>query len=115
MIFDQTVTRIRPGTREVRGGGTVADWSPAAVSEEDIDRLSVQPNVQREETDDVGNQRVTGYRILSEPGTTPDILATDRIRYRGLTHQVQGEVAYWPSPLPDDDHIELLMVRYEGA
>lgn len=113
--YTQSVVRVRAGEREDRGGGTVPDWSPGAVTETLIEHLSVQPNVQREEFTDAGNRRETGYRILSQPGTTPDIQATDRVRYRGDMYQVVGEVAYWPSPVPDDDHIELVIVRYEGG
>ncbi len=113
-IFGQSIVRIRPGTRTTRGGDTVEDWSTDAATRVLIERLSVQPNFQHEETEDTRDVRATGYRVLSEPGTTPDILATDRLEYRGVVHAVTGEVALWPDP-HGADHIELTMTAWKGA
>lgn len=113
-IFGQSVVRIRAGVRTTRGGDIVADWSDDAVTRVLIDRMSVQPNFQREETDAGGITRITGYRLLSAPGTTPDITALDRIEYRGEVHGVVGEVAYWPDP-HGHDHIEFVMTAWKGA
>ncbi|MFT4288170.1 hypothetical protein [Nocardioides sp.] len=114
MIFNQSVVRVRAGTRLTRAGDEVADWSDGAVSRVLIERLSVQPNIQQEAVDGTADTRITGYRVLSEPGTTPDITALDRLEYRGQAHAVTGDVAYWPDP-HGDDHIEFLMTAWEGA
>lgn len=113
-IFRQTVTVIRAGTRTGRGGDVIEDWSPAAVTRTPVDRLSVQPNTQGEDAEVGGVVRFTGYRILSEPGTTPDITGLDRIEYRGVVHVVNGDVAYWPDP-QGRDHVELVMTAWEGG
>ena len=113
-IFGQSVVRIRPGTRTTRGGDAIEDWSPAAVTRVLIDRLSVQPNFQREDVGDIRDLRATGYRVLSEPGTTPDIKATDRLEYGGTVHAVVGDVARWPDP-HGHDHIEFAMTAWKGA
>jgi len=113
-IFGQTIVRVRAGVRTDRGGNESADWSAAAVTRETFDRVSVQPSSQTETTDQVSTVRISGYRVISEPGTTPDITALDRIEYRGHTFAVEGEVALWPDP-DGDDHIELGMRRIGGA
>lgn len=113
-IFGQSVVRIRAGVRTNRAGDQVADWTPAAVDRLAVDRLSVQPSTQVEEVDGVSDVRITGYRVLSEPGTTPDVTGLDRIEYGGHVYAVQGEVALWPDP-DGADHIELRMRRVEGS
>lgn len=113
-IFGQTIVRVRAGSRTDRGGNTVTDWSDAAVTRVPFDRMSVQPSSQSETTDEVATLRISGYRVLSEPGTTPDITALDRIEYLGHTFAVDGEVALWPDP-DGDDHIEFGMRRFGGA
>ena len=114
MIFNQTLVRIRAGTRTTRGGDVELDWSPAAVTRTLITDVSVQPNFQREDEAGQTPTRATGYRVISAPGTTPDITALDRLEYRGALHAVSGEVAYWPDP-HGRDHIELAMTGWKGA
>lgn len=112
-MFDQSVTRVRAGTKTDRGGNTVPDW-------DDTDRLtisglSVQPSVQTEATDPTRTAVVTGWHVLSEPGTAPDVTAADRIEFNGLTCEVDGEVAAWPDPLgPGIHHVEWSMKRATG-
>lgn len=113
-LFGQSVIRIRPGERVTRGGDVLADWSEGAVTRVLVDQLSVQPNVQTEVVGDSRDVRMTGYRVLSQPGTTPDILSTDRLEYRGVVHVVAGDVAYWPDP-NGSDHIEFAMTTWTGA
>ncbi len=113
-VFGQTIVRVRAGERTDRGGNTVADWTPAVVTRTAYDRVSVQPNAQTEQIDGVSTVRITGYRVLSEPGTTPDVTALDRIEYAGDTYAVDGEVAAWPDP-DGDDHIEFTMHRVAGS
>ena len=113
-IFGQSVVRVRAGMRTDRAGDSVEDWSPAAVTKVTVARLSVQPSAQTETNDGVQNVRVTGYRVLSEPGTTPDITGVDRIEFGGRVYAVEGEVALWPDP-DGFDHIEFGMRRIEGT
>lgn len=113
-MFDQTVTRVRAGTRTDRAGNVIADWTLA--ERVTYGRVSVQPTVQQETaTTDRPALVVTGWHVLSEPGTAPDVLATDRIEFGGLTCEVVGEVAAWPDPLgPGTHHIEFAMQRITG-
>lgn len=115
MIFFQSVVRVRPGTRTDRGGNQVPDWSPGAVDRLTIERLSVQPQVQTELAGAERTSVITGWRVLSEPGTNPDVRSSDRIEYDGLTCEVKGEVGRWPDPLTGAvHHVEWQMRRSTG-
>jgi hypothetical protein len=112
-MFDDTVVRVRAGTTTDRGGNTVTDWAHATRTE--IRALSVQPTVQDENTGDERTTVVTGWHVLSEPGTAPDVRAEDRIEYQGMTCEVTGEVARWPDPLDGGvHHVEWTMRRVTG-
>lgn len=112
-MFDQTVTRVWAGTMTDRGGNTVPDWANAI--REPISGLSVQPTTQTKTTEADRTAVVTGWHVLSEPGTAPDVLASDRIECNGMTCEVIGEVAAWPDPLgPGVHHVEFTMRRATG-
>jgi hypothetical protein len=113
-MFDQSVTRVRAGTRTDRAGNTIPDWDLAERTV--IAHLSVQPTVQ-DETGSTGRPSlvITGWHVLSEPGTAPDVLASDRVEFAGLTCEVVGEVAAWPDPVDGGTHhVEWTMRRYTG-
>lgn len=115
MFFFDSLVRVRAGTREDRGGNTVPDWSQGAVHRLPVDQLNIQPASQAEGVDDTRTTATTGWRVQSEEGTRPDITAADRIEWRGLTYEVDGEVAEWPDPLNGAvHHIEFTMVRATG-
>ncbi len=115
VIFHQAVTVVRPGTRTDRGGNTVADWSPGAVTRTLVGQLSVQPSAQGELADQDRTSVVTGWHVLSEPGTDPDVRSGDRIEYDGVTCEVKGEVARWRDPLDGTvHHVEWQMRRSTG-
>ncbi|MFF0389675.1 hypothetical protein ACFYS8_13430 [Kitasatospora sp. NPDC004615] len=114
-IFHQHAVRIRPGTRTDRGGNTVPDWSPEAVDRLPISRLSVQPTAQIERVGPDRDEAITGWHVLSAPGTAPDVRSTDRIEYDGLLCEVVGEVARWPNPVTGSTHhVEWQMTRATG-
>ncbi|MFE7899175.1 hypothetical protein ACFU3E_16930 [Streptomyces sp. NPDC057424] len=115
MMFNQSAVRVRASTKTDRGGNTVPDWSPGAVNRLTVTDLNIQPNTQAETDDEQRNAVVTGYRVQSAEGTSPDIKATDRIDWRGQIYEVDGEVAAWPELSTDAvHHIEFVMVRATG-
>jgi hypothetical protein len=80
-----------------------------------IGDVSVQPTVQDEDPDDTRTAVVTGWHVLSAPGTAPDVRSSDRIEFGGLTCEVIGEVAAWPDPLDGGTHhVEWSMRRTTG-
>lgn len=114
-MFNQTVVRVRAGTKTDRGGNIVPDWSPSAVSRLTVAGLNIQPNGQSETVDEQRDAAITGYRVQSDEGSAPDIKATDRIEWSGQTFEVDGEVATWPDLFADAvHHIEFAMVRATG-
>lgn len=114
-MFNQSAVRVRAGSRTDRGGNTVPDWSPGAVSRLAVSGLNIQPNQQTEQVDEQRNAAITGYKVQSSEGTAPDIRAADRIEWRGLLFEVDGEVGVWPELFSDTvHHIEFVMVRATG-
>jgi hypothetical protein len=116
-MFDQSVTRVRPGQTTDRYGNTVPDWSPGAVTRTVISGVSVQPTVQDESADtDRPALVVTGWHVLSDPDLpAPDVTAADRVEFGGLICEVVGEVAAWPDPLDGGTHhVEWTMRRATG-
>ncbi|MBM0205041.1 hypothetical protein JNW90_19785 [Micromonospora sp. STR1s_5] len=117
-MFNQRLTVVRPGQRTDRSGSVVDDWSPSAVSRTPVTRVNVQPNQQTEQVGDTRTVVTTGLRVLSAPGTDPDVRANDRIEYGpgSLLYQVQGDVARWPDPTNSArvHHVEFTMVRVTG-
>ncbi|WP_432027459.1 hypothetical protein [Streptomyces sp. 1222.5] len=118
-MFNQTAVRVRAGEKTDRGGNTVPDWSASAVSRLTVTGLNIQPNspanVASETVDEQRDAVITGYRVQSAEGTSPDIRATDRIEWNSQTFEVDGEVATWPDLFTDTPHhIEFSMVRATG-
>lgn len=115
MVFHQTLTRVRAGTRLDRGGNTVADWSPEKVTRLVVGRVSVQPTSQTETTAPERTAAVSGWQVISEPGTDADIRFDDRIEWDGMTLEIVGEVARYLDFLhASTHHIEFVMRRKTG-
>lgn len=115
MIFNQTLVRLRAATRVNRGGDVVPDWSvePTALT---IGQVSVQPSSQLENTTEASDVRTERWRVLSAPGTAPDVRALDRVLYDGHTFEVEGDVAVWPDPTyGGTHHVEFGMRRDTGG
>jgi hypothetical protein len=114
-IFVDTLVRLRAQTRTNRGGDEVPDWSqsPDRLT---ITRVSVQPNTQGEAATVESNVRTERWRVLSEPGTAPDVHAQDRVEFHGQTFDVDGDVAMWPDPFSGyTHHVEFAIRRDEGG
>lgn len=104
-----TVTRIRPGTKELRGS-TVPDWS--TVTTADIIGCSMQPAATSLSQDG----RVLGisdtYTLFAPPDA--DIEAGDRIQFQGKTYEIDGDVRMQPSATGRLDHLNITLKRYQG-
>lgn len=108
-FFRQSITRIRPGTKTLRGS-EVPDWSNATTAT--ITDCSVQP---------AGTSLSQDGRVLAiTDGLTAyvpanaDIKAGDRIQYAGETYTINGAPRVWPSASGGLDHIELNLERWSG-
>lgn len=104
----QTVVRIRPGTKELRGS-TVPDW--AHVTTKNITGCSMQPSTTSLSQDG----RVFG--ILDEytlyAPSNADIKTGDHIEYDGNVYEIDGDVRVQPCAMRLD-HIEIRLRRYSG-
>lgn len=111
-IFRQRIVRLRAAETEDKAGNKVLDWQDP--DREPIERVSVQPNNQSEDETELGDRRITSFRVITRPGHTPDISSLDRVEYGGEQHKVDGEVGYWPDPY-GRDHIEFIIRRVKGG
>lgn len=90
----ETVTRIRPTESGVdRYGNPV--FTDAEV---DIPGAFFAPEQSSTELTQVGRVPVITKPSLYFPGAWPDLVASDRVRVRGLVFEVNGDPADWRNP-----------------
>lgn len=108
-FMTQTVTRIRPGTKEIRGQ-IIPDWDN--VSTVTINGCSVQPASTTLSQDG----RVLGISdgVTLYAPTNADIMAGDRIQFGGNTYTINGDPRRWPSATGGLDHIQCSLERWHG-
>lgn len=104
-----TITRIRPATKTVRGSETY-DWNNA--SELTISGCSVQPAGTSLSQDGRVQGIMDGFTCYAPPGA--DIIADDRIRYNGNVYTINGEPRSWTSPTGRVSHLLLNLERWDG-
>lgn len=103
-LYEQSGVIIRPSSTTDRYSNTKRDYGPAA-ERIPVDQLSVQPLGGSTE-DSVDKQvAVTGWLLISAPGTLPDLRETDRLEVDGQVLEVTGKPVRWPSPY-EMRHIE---------
>lgn len=116
----ETVTRIRPGTKTERGS-EIPNWSYAPVTPEqgvtyatdrDIGGCSMQPAGTSLSEDGRVLGISSGFTLYAPPDA--DIMAGDRIRFRGNTYTINGDVRPWPSATGRLDHLLINLVRWQG-
>jgi hypothetical protein len=106
LLGDHTITIVRPPAT-----GPDGDPVPGSGSRTDVDGCSVQPRTSTEDTD-ARDTVVTGKIAFVPAGA--DILATDRIEFRGVTYAVDGDPGDWDDLSGDPDHLEVLLRRVTG-
>lgn len=105
----QTVTRLRPEMADDGHGNTQPDWT--RVSSTPIANVVVQPGASEENL--LGRDAtLIRWTVLAQAGT--DILATDRISYQGVTHEVDGPPMAQPSPTGNLSHVVILLKLWNG-
>lgn len=105
-LGSQTVTVVR---------GPGLDWQgdplPDPPVEVDVAGCMVQPRTTNEQTDQRDTVR-TGLTAWLPAGT--DIRATDRVRYAGELHHVDGNPFRWVDFGGVEHHVEVDLRRVEG-
>ena len=108
-FFKQTVTRIRPGTKRLRGS-EVPDWDNATTL--DIPGCSVQPAGTSLSQD--GRELGISDGMTAYLPAGADVQSGDRIQYEDKVYTIMGDPRVWPSASGTLDHIELNLERWSG-
>lgn len=107
--FRQSVRRIRPGVKTVRGA-SVPDWDD--TESETITGCSVQPSGTTLSQDG----RILGisesFTLYLPPGS--DVKEGDRIVYGSDTYVVSGVPRPWVSPTGALDNMQVTIERWAG-
>lgn len=103
-----TVVRIRPGTKELRGSA-VPDWDNATTAE--VSGCSMQPASTSLSTDGRVLGLLDEYTLYAPANS--DIEAGDRIEFDGKVYEINGDVRNQPAALRLE-HIEIRLRRYIG-
>ncbi|MFJ2006999.1 hypothetical protein [Streptomyces chartreusis] len=100
VLYEQSIVIVRPGVREDEYGNQKPDWGDAA-ERIPVDQVNVQPSGGSTEDTDDKQVTVTGWLLISAPGTMPDLRETDRVELDGVDDvvlEVTGKVGRWPVP-----------------
>lgn len=108
-FFRQTITRIRPGVKQVRGS-SVPDWEHASTLV--INGCSIQPA----STSLSQDGRVLGIAdaITAYLPAGSDVAAGDRIQFGSDIYTINGAPRVWPSATGGLDNIQLALERWSG-
>ena len=107
-FMTQTVTRLRPTTKTVRGS-TISDWdNPSRLN---ISGCTVQPAA----TDLSQDGRVLGIMdgMTCYMPPTADVQEGDRIEYAGNVYTINGAPRVWPAA-GNLAHIQVALRRWSG-
>lgn len=109
---DELLVR-RPGATTDRYGDSAEDWS--APVEHTVTDCKVNPVAGGPEDQGLLDDReaLTRRWVVAAPPDA-DILSTDRIVWREVEYEVEGEPLVWRSPLGGVDHLYVQLVRVEG-
>lgn len=105
----QSVTRIRPGVKEIRGS-EVPDWDNA--DELVINGCTMQPAASNLTQDVRVLGVLDGYTCYMPAGA--DVKAGDRIVFEDNTYEIDGEPRVWTSATGNISHIMLNLERWTG-
>ena len=104
-----TVTRIRPGTKDSRGS-LIPDWTKATSLS--IAGCSMQPATTSLSQDGRILGISEGYTCFFPPGA--DVAAGDKIQFDGKDYQIIGEPKVWRSPTGRVSSVQAQLERWSG-
>lgn len=105
----QTLTIIRPGTKESRGS-VIPDWNSTTRTE--VKQCSVQPASTSLTQDGRVQGIYDGMTAYLPPGT--DVREGDRIEYDGQNYTVDGTPRAWQSATGLTSNIQVNLKRWSG-
>lgn len=106
---NQSVKRVRPGTKESRGS-SIPDWSNP--DELTIEGCSVQPSQTTLSQDGRVLGLTEGYTVFFP--RTADVKAGDKIIWDGNEYQIIGEPRGWDSPTGRVSSLQAAIERWAG-
>ncbi len=107
-----TVTVRRPWrTVPDEYGNQVPDWHNAADTI--LTGCMVQPLAGDEQLP-TGRDAIATVWQLFAPGGPDTLRATDRVVYRGVVHEVDGEVSVWLTPWGSPNHVQCRLKVVRG-
>ena len=106
---NETVIRLRPKTKTVRGS-EIQDWSNPI--EAIITGCSMQPAGTALSQDGRIQGITDGYTCFLPPEA--DVKAGDRIRYNDVVYTITGEPRVWHSPSERVSNMQLSLERWSG-
>lgn len=91
----ETVTRLRATATTVDPYSNQAelDWTQPPAEHDIVTLAPAEPRPSGEPLQDARNQVTSGYTLYLPEGE--DVTAQDRMRVRGVVHNVLGEPAVW--------------------
>lgn len=106
---NDTIMRLRPGTKSVRGSDT-PDWGQSSSLE--IAGCSVQPAATSLSEDG----RVLGIMdgVTCYCPYDADVQEGDRIQFEGQIYEINGAPRKWRSPTGNRSNLQLNLVRWRG-
>jgi hypothetical protein len=111
--LNQTVTVVRaaPGGRDRYGDPVDGD-----VVEFDLSHVAVAPRGSSDVSDRARTGVIVGATLYAPAADPPhDVRSTDRIRWRGVMFDVEGDVGVWVSPWTGQVRgVEVALRRAEG-
>ena len=106
---NDTIIRIRPGTKTERGS-EIPDWDDPDTLV--INGCSVQPASTSLTQDGRIEGVADGLTVYAPAGA--DVQAGDRVEYAGNVYTINGDVLSWPSASGTLDHLHLNLMRWRG-
>ncbi len=101
--YPDLVERLRAPIVDGYAGARLPDWSAATSTSL---RVSVQPVSTTEDTD---SRQTTVQRWQLRAPSAADLVSSDRIRWRGLVLEVDGDVEVWDPTRPRRGHLACLL------
>lgn len=110
-LCNQSITRIRPGTKTVRGS-VIPDWEHPSGDPLTISGCSIQPATTSLSEDGRVLGISDGMTVYVPSGA--DVEAGDHIVIDNETYEINGEPRKWTSPTGNVSNIQLNLKRYSG-
>ena len=104
----QTVTRIRPGVKTVRGSN-LPDWGNVSTAQ--ISGCSLQPATTSLSQDGRVLGILDGMTCYMPPGS--DVQEGDRFQFEGVLYTIDGAPRVWPAAA-NLAHIQVNLKRWSG-